>query len=457
MDRRLLRIDHQLGVDRVELIHDRLTAVVREQRDKERVRAARAGVRKRHLIQVLTLIVIGSITSAAWYAWDRVWTNSTMDHLAKAQASSTSEERLSESVKALLASRLSLGVDKSYTGQVANDAIGAVIGEHARNGTLGKLPAYPSVPGIECERVPLFKGADSYSVKITSDFASPAAIDGLEACPIFAANLEGTLLAAAWEKETGANVKVEVKVFRLSPNFYLGSGKNGALVSADLKEDGAPWMKTKRLKLVPLLREESKKRGANPCKDRSLRFSQDDRIVTFECLYSGARSNELEWIPLALEGTSSDPASRVSGNAFEAVQKLAESQEAASVFLDSRSKPKLGFATIRGDGYVQIWREDKDQLSLSAESRSDFVRVATSGRPTALDVQDVRRSSHLRHLRPHSLSRHPSLRAALCQACHAPARALSSSGSGNANRDEVHGQSALPSDPSEEENSGGRA
>jgi len=38
VDRRLLRIDHQLGADRVELIHDRLTAVVREQRDKERVR-----------------------------------------------------------------------------------------------------------------------------------------------------------------------------------------------------------------------------------------------------------------------------------------------------------------------------------------------------------------------------------------------------------------------------------
>jgi WD40 repeat protein len=38
VDRRLLRIDHQLGADRVELIHDRLTGVVREHRDRERER-----------------------------------------------------------------------------------------------------------------------------------------------------------------------------------------------------------------------------------------------------------------------------------------------------------------------------------------------------------------------------------------------------------------------------------
>ena len=43
VDRRLLRIDHQLGADRVELIHDRLTDVVREHRDweRERIRARR--------------------------------------------------------------------------------------------------------------------------------------------------------------------------------------------------------------------------------------------------------------------------------------------------------------------------------------------------------------------------------------------------------------------------------
>src|SRR5215475_7446481 len=38
VDRRLLRIDHQLGAERVELIHDRLTGVVREHRDQERER-----------------------------------------------------------------------------------------------------------------------------------------------------------------------------------------------------------------------------------------------------------------------------------------------------------------------------------------------------------------------------------------------------------------------------------
>lgn len=38
VDCRLLRIDHQLGAERVELIHDRLTDVVREHRDRERER-----------------------------------------------------------------------------------------------------------------------------------------------------------------------------------------------------------------------------------------------------------------------------------------------------------------------------------------------------------------------------------------------------------------------------------
>ncbi len=46
VDRRLLRIDHQLGADRVELIHDRLTEVVREHRDRERERVRRRRQRK---------------------------------------------------------------------------------------------------------------------------------------------------------------------------------------------------------------------------------------------------------------------------------------------------------------------------------------------------------------------------------------------------------------------------
>ena len=46
VDRRLLRIDHQLGADRVELIHDRLTDVVREHRDRERERVRKLRQRR---------------------------------------------------------------------------------------------------------------------------------------------------------------------------------------------------------------------------------------------------------------------------------------------------------------------------------------------------------------------------------------------------------------------------
>jgi len=47
VDRRLLRIDHQLGADRVELIHDRLTEVVREHRNEERNRLQAGQQRRR--------------------------------------------------------------------------------------------------------------------------------------------------------------------------------------------------------------------------------------------------------------------------------------------------------------------------------------------------------------------------------------------------------------------------
>ena len=63
VDRRLLRIDHQLGAERVELIHDRLTDVVREHRDRERERIRVRQQRKRTLLLGsgfvgLTLVVI---------------------------------------------------------------------------------------------------------------------------------------------------------------------------------------------------------------------------------------------------------------------------------------------------------------------------------------------------------------------------------------------------------------
>jgi hypothetical protein len=340
------------------------------------------------LVVGATSLLVAVVTSVAWWAWDRVWANSTLNHLARAQGASSNKERLSESVQALFASKFSIEVDKLYVSQVANDAIGSVIGENARSGNLGRLPSYPSIPDIECERIQLFGGANSYSVTLGSDFGPPITLQRSVACPIFATNLKGTLLAAAWEKRGG----VSIKVFDLSPDFRLGSGKDGDLVEADLMEEDAPWMKTAPLKLTHLLREESKKRGETPCKDRSLRFSQGDRIVTFECLYTSAsdsNKNELEWLPLAVDSGSSGPAHSVPNNTFDVLQKLGELEQASSIFLSSRSEPKLGFVTVKGDGHVQIWHEAKDHPSQVAEDRSDFVRVGTSGRPAALDVQDA--------------------------------------------------------------------
>ena len=54
VDRRLLRVDHQLGIEKVELAHDRLTDVVREDRDQERAR-------RRTRRQRLTWIVTGGL------------------------------------------------------------------------------------------------------------------------------------------------------------------------------------------------------------------------------------------------------------------------------------------------------------------------------------------------------------------------------------------------------------
>jgi len=69
VDRRLLRIDHQLGADRVELIHDRLTAVVREQRDKERARIRTRRQRRMAWAAgglVLVLLVISGMFLVLW-------------------------------------------------------------------------------------------------------------------------------------------------------------------------------------------------------------------------------------------------------------------------------------------------------------------------------------------------------------------------------------------------------
>jgi WD40 repeat protein len=69
VDRRLLRIDHQFGADRVELIHDRLTDAVREHRDQERDRV-RARRQRRVLwvggVTVITLFALGAMFFVLW-------------------------------------------------------------------------------------------------------------------------------------------------------------------------------------------------------------------------------------------------------------------------------------------------------------------------------------------------------------------------------------------------------
>jgi WD40 repeat protein len=69
VDRRLLRIDHQLGADRVELIHDRLTDVVREERDRERARVRTLQQRRRQRLTGAVVVVLLAIGGLFFYLW----------------------------------------------------------------------------------------------------------------------------------------------------------------------------------------------------------------------------------------------------------------------------------------------------------------------------------------------------------------------------------------------------
>ncbi len=127
--------------------------------------------------------------------------------------------------------------------------------------------------------------------------------------------------------------------------------------------------------------------------------------MSFECLHpaDSGPARELEWLPRAVEAGASNPAGSAAASLFDGVQKhvmragasgspaSADQKGVASVFLGSRDSAKPSLVTVRGDGYVQIWRADKEQPRMGAEFRSDFVRVATSGRPTALAVYDADR------------------------------------------------------------------
>jgi hypothetical protein len=369
--------------------------------DPLKERRWKAAQRQRLVFFASTAVAVAVVTSLAWIGWYLFWTNLAMAHLSKAQlfADTNPRKRLAESVAGLWASNLSMGSDVSYANQVANDAIGAIIGRRARDGqgTLEALKPYPSLPRVECERTPSFGGGTAYSVTVPGTLVRRATMD---ACPVFAVSLNGTRLAAAWE-QVG---RVTLKVFEIDPDFRLrGSGGNGALVEADLKghAEAAPWMQAlDELELQPLPNTQSA--SLKECKDRTLRFSEDGRIVSFECLYSADGSpSSVQWIPVIVkDAISADTVAgaekvmddtdntlrRCNGESLEA---LPSTSRITSAFLGPRRGSGGTFVTVRGDGYVQIWHDDKQPPCLSTQFRADFIRVGTAGRPAALDVEDV--------------------------------------------------------------------
>ena len=74
VDRRLLRIDHQLGADRVELIHDRLTDVVREHRDRERERIRAQRQKRMWWATGLVVVVFGAVGLVFFFLWQNAQT-----------------------------------------------------------------------------------------------------------------------------------------------------------------------------------------------------------------------------------------------------------------------------------------------------------------------------------------------------------------------------------------------
>jgi len=193
-------------------------------------------------------------------------------------------------------------------------------------------------------------------------------------------------------------------VFEIPADFRLGSDDNAALRDADLKAE-APWMqnaKLRELELEPPLNREPASL-AHECKDRALRFSEDDRTASFECLYSvDQRTSTVQWIPASITDADSGAAARAAiagaknvvadtGNTLKSCairDGPPRTSRVTSVFLGPRTGSGSGFVTVQGDGYVQIWHDGQPPC-LSTQFRSDFVRVATGGRPATLDVQDV--------------------------------------------------------------------
>jgi hypothetical protein len=378
----------------------------------------RAAQTEKLLFLSSTAVAVALVTSLAWLGWYQYWTGLAATHLATAQASTDTHIRLEESVSGLRASMLSMGSEDSYVSQVANDAIGAIIGERARvgKGAMDDLPPYPDVPRLECAENQGRETGSAYSVKVAN--ASAQISSGT--CPVFAVNMDGTRLAAAWEKAGG----VTLKVFEIPTNFRLGSGANGAVLAADLAAEAqtAPWMRSARvreLELHPSLNRKSAELKGE-CIDRTLRFSEDDRVVSFECLHHERTNGDASVVQsihaiIGEKDASPDAASRAALARAEMVvadkrnelktckggEQLPPTSAVKSLFLGRPTASGNRFVTVREDGFVQIWHDGKERPCLSTQFRSDFVRVATGGRPAALAVNDVLRPTYaIYHLNP---------------------------------------------------------
>ena len=66
-------------------------------------------------------------TSLGWYAWYVAWTRLATQHLARAQTSDDSRERLTQAVAGLRAAGRSMASDAAYAGQIVNDAVKAAL------------------------------------------------------------------------------------------------------------------------------------------------------------------------------------------------------------------------------------------------------------------------------------------------------------------------------------------
>jgi WD40 repeat protein len=154
VDRRLLRIDHQFGVDRVELIHDRLTAVVREHRDQERVRI-RARQQRRMWWAASSVVGVLGAVGALFFS---LWQSAQRSEGAARRGTDAAKAALRQAVagKLVMQSRAILEGQRSGPTELAllmgaagyrlkpdNDAYGGL--QYAINATQGisKIVAFP--------------------------------------------------------------------------------------------------------------------------------------------------------------------------------------------------------------------------------------------------------------------------------------------------------------------------